>query len=223
MAAFRDADPASLAEVSASDALPRAEPPAAPSYWPIVGAFGAAILALGAVVGTGLFILGIAVVVIAAFEWTVQAWSDRATGDPEVNATIRNRFMHPIEIPVIAVLVIGVVAVGFSRVFLALPQLGATIAAIIVATLVFAAAAVVATRPKISRSVVSGLLLAGGIAVLVGGVVGAAVGERDFEHHGTEHSEDTEEHSDEPAETGGDSDSGTSGETDAGATGGEGA
>ena len=39
-------------------------------------------LALGAAIGTGLFILGAVVLVIAAFEWTVRAWSDRATGDP---------------------------------------------------------------------------------------------------------------------------------------------
>ena len=91
------------------------------------------------------------------------------------------------------------VAVGISRVFLALPQEGATIAAIIVSVLVFGGAAVLATRPKINPSVVSGILLAGGLAVLVAGVVGAGAGERDFEEHGDEHSEETGGHSDEPA------------------------
>lgn len=196
MVSYRDADPAPLAEIAATDALPRAEPPADVSYWPIVGAFGAAILVLGAVVGPGLFILGGVVLVVATFEWTVQAWSDRATGDPEVNRAIRNRLMYPIEVPALAVGVIGGIALGFSRVFLALPKLGATIAAIVLATLVFAVAAVIATRPKINRSLVSGLLLAGGLAVLVGGVVGAGVGERDFEEHGEEHSEEIEEHGD---------------------------
>jgi hypothetical protein len=218
LAAFRDADPASVAEITASGVLPRAEVPVGLSYWPVVGSFGGAILALGAVVGTGLFVLGAVVVVIAAFEWTVRAWSDRATDDPEVNRTIRNRVMYPIEIPVIAVLVIGGVALGFSRVFLALPQLGATIAAIVLAVLVFGTAAVVATRPKINRSVVSGILLAGGLAVLVGGVVGAGIGERDFEEHG-------EEHTEEPAaeDSGSESGMGEPGSSESGAADGEGA
>lgn len=216
MSAFRDADPASLAQVAATDALPRAEAPVGLSYWPIIGSFGAAILMLGAVVGAGLFVLGAVVMVIAGFEWTVRAWSDRATGDPEVNRAIRNRIMYPIEIPVIAVLVIGGVAVGFSRVFLALPQLGATIGAIVMATLVFGTAAVVATRPKISRSVVSGILLVGGLAVVAGGVIGAAVGERDIEEH-------SEEHSEEPAGEDTGSDEGESGGSESGVTDEEGA
>ena len=122
----------------------------------------------------------------------MRAWSERATGDPEVNRLIRNRLMYPVEIPVLAVLVIGGVAIGFSRVFLALPQAGATIGAIIISSLVFGVAAVVATRPQISRSVVSGLILAGGLAVLVGGVVGASVGERDFEQHSEEHADESD-------------------------------
>jgi hypothetical protein len=209
MVSFRDADPASVAEVAATDALPRAEAPAGPSSWPVVAAFGAATLVLGAATSATLFVLGAIILVIAVVEWTVQAWADRATGDPEVNRTIRNRLMYPIEMPAIAVLVIGGVAVGFSRVFLALPKTGATIVAIVVTTLVFAVAVVVALRPKISRSVVGGILLAGGLAVLIGGVVGAAVGEREFEEHGEEHGE---EHSEEVDESGvGPSDSGEAG------------
>lgn len=190
MAAFRDADPVSLAEVSSEGTLPTAPAPRTPSYWPLVGAFGAVITALGLVVGTGLFILGVVVLVVALFEWTVRAWADRATGDDDANREVRDRFMRPVEIPVIAVGVIGGLVLGASRVFLALPKLGATFGAIIVATLIFVVATVVALRPKVSRSVVGAVLLAGGLAVVVGGIVGAAVGERDIEPHGGE----TEEH-----------------------------
>jgi hypothetical protein len=202
MAAFRDADPASVGELVAADALPRAEAPTTPSYWPVVGAFGGAIFVVGSVTGAALFVLGAVVLVIAIVEWTVQAWSERATGDAEVNRAIRNRLMVPVEIPVIALLVIGGVALGFSRVFLALPQLGATIAAIVVATLVFGIAVYVALRPKINRSLVSGLILAGGLAVLIGGVVGASFGERDFEEHGEEHGEEHSEEIEENGESG---------------------
>ena len=213
MAAFRDADPASVAQIAVTESLPPAEPPAGMSYWPVIASFGVAILAVGAVVGPGLFLLGGVVLVAATFEWTVRAWSDRATGDPEVNRSIRNRLMYPIEIPAIALLVIGGVALGFSRVFLALPQEGATIAAMVAAIVVFGGAAVLATRPKINPSVVSGILLAGGLAVLVAGVVGAGAGERDFEEHGGEHTEETGDHGDEPVDEDGPG-AGESGVTD---------
>jgi hypothetical protein len=217
MAAFRDADPASVAEIAATDALARADAPFGASYWPIIGSFGAAILLLGVVVGPPLFVLGAVVLVIAIVEWTVRAWSDRATGDPEVNRLIRNRLMYPVEIPVLAVLVIGGVAIGFSRVFLALSQAGATIFAIIMSSLVFGIAAVVATRPKISRSVVSGLILAGGLAVLVGGVVGASVGERDFEQHSEEHADESDgDHGDGAVDEGTDSSEDGSGGSESG-------
>lgn len=190
MAAFRDADPTPVRQVIATDALPRAVAPTTGSYWPVIAGFGIAILVLGAAVGTELFILGAVLLVIATVEWTVRNWADRATGDDEVNRTIRNRLMHPIEVPVIAVLVIGGVAIGFSRIFLALSKTGASVAAIVLSVLVFGSAAILATRPKVNRNVASALLLACGLAVVVGGIVGAAVGERDFETHEEEHTEE---------------------------------
>ena len=191
MAAFRDADPVSLAEVSPEGSLPVAPAPTTPSYWPLVGAFGAVVTALGLVVGTGLFILGVVLLVVAMFEWTVRAWADRATGDDDANREVRDRLMQPIEIPVIAVGVIGGLVLGASRVFLALPKLGATFGAIVVATLIFVVATVLALRPKLNRNLVSALLLVGGLGIIIGGIVGAAAGERDFEQHG-EHSEEHE-------------------------------
>ena len=196
-AAVRDANVVALEEVTPGDEVPLATVPSNPSYWPVVAAFSVGVMVVGLATTSILVGIGLAVLVAASVEWAVQSWADRATGDPEVNRDIRNRMMLPIEVPALVLLAIAVVVVSISRVFLALPQLGATLAAMIVSSILLIGAFVVAARPRLSRSLIAGLLLVGAVAVLAGGVIGAAVGERDF-HHG----DDTEEsdHGDPPGE-----------------------
>jgi hypothetical protein len=122
-------------------------------------------------------------------EWMVQAWAERATDDPAENAALRNRIMFPLEIPALAAVAVVAILLGFSRVLLALPEAGATVVAIAVATLVLAGAALLASRPRISASLLTGLLVVGGVGLLGGGIVGAVVGERDFEAHEEEEAE----------------------------------
>jgi hypothetical protein len=59
-----------------------------------------------------------------------------------------------------------------------------------VATLILSSATLVATRPRLSASLVTGLLVVAGVALLGGGIVGAVAGERDFERHEEEHVEE---------------------------------
>jgi hypothetical protein len=187
--AFRDADPDAVQRVVGVDELPEATPPATGSYWPVLGAFAVIVGLLGLVISPALFILGAVVAGLVGIEWLVQAWADRATGDPEANRQIRNRFMQPIEFPAIAVIGIVVAVLAFSRVLLALPKSGSTLIAIVVAILVLTVAFLLAAKPRLSRSLVAGLAVIAAVAVLAGGIVAAAVGERDFEKHTEEHSE----------------------------------
>jgi hypothetical protein len=197
LAALADADPAAVAEWSGVEEVPPATAPKDGSWWPLAGAFGLAFVAVGLVAGSVLFSIGLITLVVVTIEWGVKNWSERATGDPEVNRTVRNRLMYPVEIPVIAVLVIGFLVVGVSRVLLAAPQLGATIIAMVLAALIMIAASIIALRPEVSRKLVTALLLLGGVAVLVGGVTGAVVGERDIEVHGEEHGHESDGNADE--------------------------
>lgn len=178
-AVLRDADPDATAALQASDVLPEVAPaPASP--WPLVGAFGLVVTALGLVVGAGLFILGLVVLAVTAVEWAVQVWADRATGDPAVNRTIRNRLMAPIEIPVGAVLIILFVVLGISRVLLAVSPLTAVVIASTAATLLMVGAIVVFIRPRHSGTLATAFLLLGALAIIGGGIAGVAAGERDF-------------------------------------------
>ena len=211
-AAFRDANVVALEEITPGHDVPLAVAPSTPSYWPVVAAFAVGVTAVGLATTNVLVGVGLAALVAAGAEWSVRAWADRATGDPDVNRDIRSRVMAPIEVPVLVLVGIAVVVLSLSRVLLAVPQLGATVIFMTVASVVVIGAFLVAARPRPSRSLIAGLLLAGAVAVLAGGVIGAAVGERDFEHDdGTEESDDSGTEEDGEAAAGSDS-AGASGE-----------
>lgn len=176
----RDGDVPATASGSAATAV--AVLPLA-SAWPAMAALGLGVTAAGAAVGGALLYVGFALLGVTLAEWMVQGWAERATADPAYNAALRNRIMFPIEVPVLGLLGTVVVLLGFSRVLLALPKAGSTVVAIVVAALVLGLATLVATRPRISASLVAGIAVVGAIALLVGGVVGALAGEREIEHH----------------------------------------
>jgi hypothetical protein len=188
--AVRDSDAEAAAQVAGLETVPEVPAPDAPNYWPIVGAFSAAAVVLGLAVGSQLFVIGMIGAAIVVVEWAVRAWSDRATGDPEVNRSLRARIMHPIEVPAVAVLGIGIFVLAVSRILLALPKNGSYLVFAIVPAIIFGVGVLIVTKPKLSQSVIAGLLLFGGIAVLAGGVAAAIAGERE---HGGEHEEEHKE------------------------------
>jgi hypothetical protein len=181
--AFRDADARALAEMAHTDVVPAAEAPDRPGYWPLVGAFAVAITVLGLVVGPELVVIGLILASVVAIEWTIRVWSDRATGDPEANRRIRNVLLYPLELPLVGALIAAVVVLGLSRILLSLSKAGSAVFAIVLASLILGIAFVVATRPHFSRTLVVTVLVIGAIGVIVGGIVAAAEGEREFEPH----------------------------------------
>lgn len=180
----RDAEAEEVAALVGSERVPQAVPPVHPSFWGAVSAFGVACLLIGASVSEIFLAVGAAVLLVVGLEWAVLAWTDRATGDPAANRTIRNRLMMPIEVPLFGGLAIAVLALGVSRVFLAVPKTGSVVIAAVLATAGFLLAVAFAYRPGwFSGNIVSGLVAAFAGLILVGGVVAAAVGPREFEHH----------------------------------------
>ncbi|MFP4512345.1 MAG: hypothetical protein ACLFRV_05280 [Acidimicrobiales bacterium] len=184
--AFRDADAEAVAEVAGTDTLPEVVPPAHLSPWPIVAAFGVATLLVGLVVDLVLAGIGIVLLAAAAVEWTVGAWSDRATGDPDANRALRNRLMAPIETPAASVFGVFLFVFFASRLLLAVSKWGAIGIFGASAVVILAVAAFVATRPSLDRSLVTGALLVGGLLLIGGGIAGLAAGEREFHDLGSE-------------------------------------
>jgi hypothetical protein len=183
--AVRDADAEAVAQLAGADTVP-AVTPAGTSYWPAVAAFGVALTVVGLVTTAPAFVFGLITLGIVLVEWTVQAWADRATGDPAANRDIRNRLMNPVEIPAAGVLAVALVVVGFSRVFLSLSSENAVWVATGIAAVIFLVGVFAASRPKLSSNIVVGFLMLCAVGVLVAGVIAAAVGEREFHEHGEE-------------------------------------
>lgn len=180
--AFRDADldAPPVEATSAADAEGSGRGPlVSPSMWPVIGAFGAALVVIGLVYDRRWFLGGLVVLVATTLEWMVQAWADRASDDPAYNASIRNRLLHPLEFPVLGALAVGLVIFGFSRVMLAIPTNAAVVVFIGLGALVLVVAAVLSTPRKLSGALLSSVLLVGGVGILTAGVVGASTGERD--------------------------------------------
>ena len=103
----------------------------------------------------------------------------------DLNAALRNKLMNPIEVPLFGVLVAGFVALGISRVFLAVPKVSASWIFIGVAATIFVVAILLSLVPKLSRGLLLGVVVVGAVAVLVGGIAGVTNGPREF-HDETE-------------------------------------
>ena len=187
--------PAALAGLAGTDEAPAAVAPAYPSYWPLLGAFGATLVALGLVISNVLFMVGAFLLVAVLVEWIVLAWSDHATGDPETNHLIRRRMMAPFEVPLAGFLVAGGSVIAFSRVLLTSSELGAVWVAVRHRGRGARSSASCSPPGRTCRpNVVAGVLTTLGIAVVVIGVTSAARGERFIEEHPEEHAEEEAEH-----------------------------
>ena len=182
LVAFRDADPDAQAHYSGVDTVvPTTH--VSGTFWPVAGAFGAATAVVGLVLHPAIFVVGLALCGITAIEWTMYAWADRATGDPEANRALRNRVMAPLEIPVAGALTVGVVVLSASRILLNSTVDGAVFWAGAIAVVILGIGTLYATKPALNKNVIAGLMLLVGVAVVAGGIVAAVDGEREFHPH----------------------------------------
>ncbi|MCU1488408.1 MAG: hypothetical protein JWN67_5154 [Actinomycetia bacterium] len=183
--AVRDGDVAATAsaEIPVRRSLPAA--------WPALAAVGAGTSIVGLAGRNALLYVGFGVLGFVLIEWLVQAWAERATGDLEYNRGLRHRIMSPVEIPLLAMLVIATFLISASRVLLALPKTGSTIFAIAAAVVVLAVASLFAAKPRLGSSVLAGVLALGAVALIAGGIAGGVAGERHVEKHHEEGSSAT--------------------------------
>lgn len=151
------------------------------SIWPLGLAFGAVVIAVGLISYQPIVVVGLVAVVATGGEWAVQAWAERASGDPDYNAKVRNRMSNALEYPVGAAVGIGIIVYSFSRVMLWLSsKTNTTVAFATVAAVVLLVAFLVASRRKISTGALGGVMAVGAIAVVTAGAFAGLDGERDI-------------------------------------------
>ena len=164
-----------------------------PAFWPIMAALGMGVLMVGLVTDSLLTICGVALLLISAIEWTMSAWAEHLSTDAESNAIERARLLRPFEISLYGALGIAIPVVLASRIFLTVSKTAASFVAIVIASVILAFAFVVYAKPRLRRSIAASVLVLGGVALIVGGIASAVIGEREF-HHPAGHAETSDSH-----------------------------
>ncbi len=181
----RDANVSAM-DTEAFETSAAAQAGATPSLWPLLVAIGATAMALGVASLPAIFILGAIVVTAGALEWLVQGWSERASAERGYNSHARNFLIDPLELPVAAAIVFGIVAYSFSRVMLGLPSKASTVVGFsIVAALVLAIGAIIGTKRGASKTALTGTFGLATVALIAGGAVAGLNGEREIDEHKT--------------------------------------
>jgi hypothetical protein len=180
--AFRDADPEAEAQVAHTDSVPLTRAPTGSNFLPLVAAFSVGVLLIGFITNKYVVIAGIVLLLLVIGTWTLRTWAERATGDDEVNIELYQRFIEPFRIPVLALLCIGVLAIGLSRVLLAVSEVGAVVVFIVVGALFLFGAVLLAARPAVTKNAITVILFVGALIVIGAGTIAAVQGQRSFEH-----------------------------------------
>ncbi|CAB4367644.1 MAG: hypothetical protein F2916_02260 [Actinobacteria bacterium] len=174
-----------------------------PSFWPIVFAFGAALVLTGLATVSAVFILGIAVLIGGGVEWSIQNWADGASADQKFNQFARARAISAIEYPGLAAVGLGVIAFFFSRVVLAVSKESGPIIFIVVATAILVVGVLIATKPSMKGTLTVVVSVLAVLALAGAGTFAALSGERHElavasaeDHYDASHRECGEEASD---------------------------
>ncbi|MDG2260815.1 MAG: hypothetical protein P8N50_00615 [Actinomycetota bacterium] len=164
-----------------------------PAYWPAMLATGIGVLIVGLVINTQLAIFGQLLIITAALEWTLTAWADHRSTDSAANYSQRRTLATPFEVPLYGAVVVALPVFLISRVLIAVSRNAASWFALAAATVVLGAAFLLYAKPQLKKALVTSVLAISAVALIVGGVVAAAIGERDIEHHGPEGGDHSEE------------------------------
>ncbi len=153
--------------------------------WPLIAALGVAGLAIGAVSKPVVFKAALVVVLAALIEWTVSAWSERASDDDHYNGGIRSRVLNPLEFPVVAAVGLAAIIYAFSRVMLSVDKSAGRVVFIAIGALLLAGAFIIAGRRGAARRTVATVCTVGAFALVGVGVASAVSGQRHIEEHET--------------------------------------
>lgn len=152
--------------------------PSAGSFWPVVFAFGAAMLLAGLATNPIVFVLGLAVLLGAGLEWAIQNWAEGASADNAFNSFVRDRAISALDYPGLSAVGLGVIAFFFSRIMLNVSKDAAPIIFIVVAAAVLAVGALIGAKPSFKGAPRNLTIVGGLVALLVFGSIAGFGGER---------------------------------------------
>ena len=165
---------------------PRANRAPRASIAPALVAASAGVAVLGAAYGIVAYVAAVVVAVTAGLVWFITAWREHPSYTAQATPRVSDRLSLPLGLPVVVLALIAVIVISFSRILLAVSKNGATTIALVAAVVILGAGVAAALRPTIDRRLVAVLGAVAAIAVGTLGIVGIALGERDFAQHQSE-------------------------------------
>jgi len=162
---YRDADAEEVARAMGTATAPVGQRPVAASVWPVVAGVGVGFVIVGMAVSAAVTGIGLVVLAIVGFEWTMTAWADRATGDHETNLALRDQLMGPFEVPLLGLLGGGVLVLAASRIFLRFPGTGAVILGAVISIAILGIAIILTQEDKLPKGL--GTTLAAVLALFI--------------------------------------------------------
>lgn len=146
--------------------------------WPVLGGVALGLVLLGLILHPLFTWGGLLVALAAAGGWMARAASE---------STGRQISLLPIGLPVLGLFTIASVIFFLSRILLAVSETASWVIALLVAVVILGLASIAAVRPNVSGRTMAALLAIGSVLMIGGGLVAAALGEREIEHHAEEH------------------------------------
>ena len=150
---------------------------------PMLVAAGLGVTALGTALGVAAYVGGLVVVAVGGVGWFMASWREHPDHVAALRPRVADRFSLPFGMPIAVTALIAVIAISISRILLSVSKNSATVVAIALAIVIFGAGFVVASRPKLDRKLLTGLIVVALGAVLTLGIVGLTKGERKFGEH----------------------------------------
>ena len=155
------------------------------TIWPFIGVLGLGLVVIGFDTRPMFVVLGVLILLLVGLEWTMQTWADRASADRAYNTNLRSHTLGPLEFPMLAALAGVAIVYSFSRIMLFIDKAGGPVVFIIAAALIVVAGYLVASKPNLKKSVVTGIATIVGLGLVSTGAVMAIDGQRKIEHHAT--------------------------------------
>jgi Cytochrome c oxidase subunit IV len=153
------------------------------SLWPMIAAAGVALVPVGLIVGKAIVWVAVILVLIATVEWMVQSFSEGASGDADYNRGIRRRILHPMELPILGAVGLGLIIFSFSRIMLRVPSSAGPIIFGGIGGGVLLFGSLIATKRTVARSLVVALCTIGAVGLVGAGVASAIAGGRHIAKH----------------------------------------
>ncbi|HVM64333.1 MAG TPA: hypothetical protein VMU14_05680 [Acidimicrobiales bacterium] len=155
--------------------------PLLPAAWPLFAAVSLAVLALGAASDAGVVIIAGVLMAVAGVGWAFQSWAENPVYTARYAHRLRDRLVIPVGLPILVLALIAIITISLSRIFLALPEDGTRIVALVVAAVALISGFVIAASDRMARTALL-LLIGFAFACLLGAAIASiAHGERHFE------------------------------------------